>query len=93
MIIYSPFERSRRILTLFVVFLLLSDMYWKTPLLVPGVDHFSTANQNNWEYSVTKNKTVFESSFFSLLNAFLALSSSKLYLIEISLRKNVHPRY
>ena len=46
----------------------------KTPLLVPGVDHFSSANQINWENYVTKNKTVFESSFFSLLNAILVLN-------------------
>ena len=35
--------------------------YRNTPLLVPGVDYFSTVNQKNWENFVTKIKTDFES--------------------------------
>ena len=42
---------------------------------------------------MTKNKIYFKSSLFSLLNALLVLSYWKLYLIEISLRKNVHHWY
>ena len=39
---------------------------------------------------MTKIKTDSETSFFCLLNALFVLSYWKLYLIEISLRKNVH---
>ena len=61
--------------------------YRKTPFLQQGVNDYLTANKNNWENSVIKNKNVFESSFFSLLNEQLVLNYWKLYLIEISLRK------
>ena len=44
------------------------------PAFSTAVDHFLTANQNNWENSVTKNKIVYESLFFSLSNALLVLS-------------------
>jgi hypothetical protein len=47
---------------------------WKSPLLVPGVDHFLTANHSDWKNSVNKIKTEVESSFFSQINEFLILS-------------------
>ena len=69
------------------------NIYRKTPLLVPGVDHFSTAIYNKWETFVTKNKTEFETSFIPLLNKLLILDYLNLFLIEISFRKSLHPRY
>ena len=61
------------------------------PLLVPGVRHFSTPNQNNWKKLCDQKQNIFESSFFSLSNALLVLNYWNLYLIENNLKENDLP--